>query len=580
MRFADPEILWGLAGIPLLALLLGMAISRRRRAVERLAGAALAVRMVTRVSTHRLVAKAVLLCLGVAFLVLSLARPQWGMSLDPVARRGVDIVLAFDVSASMLAEDVRPSRLARAVGDASRLLDLLDGDRVAVVAFAGSAATLCPLTLDYGAAQLFIDALRPEMLSDQGTSFPLALAEIASVYTDNERRFRAAVIFSDGEDHQGGLEDAAKEAAAAGIIIHTVGVGTPSGAPIPVRRADGSVLGYKEDRDGKVVTSRLQDSALAAIAEETGGSWVTATAGGAEISRVADAVASMEEREMQQKLLTRYEERFQIPMALGLLCLMIDAFIPDRRRRAVARGGAPSRPGAALLAVGMALALAASSSPLRAGSASSLVEEGNRRFEAGEYDEALRLYTEARIEQPDAPEIHLNIGNALFRKGEIEKAREAYRLAWNARDRSLAESARYNSGTAGLSAGQLEQAVEDFREALRMEPTDEEARRNLELALMRLQQQQQQQQQQQGGGKQDGSPQDGDQRGREDQQGEQGQQQEQGDQESPPEGSQGQGDRTGREEAERILDALKGEDRPRIDSGRQRRPERKPEKDW
>lgn len=285
---------------------------------------------------------------------------------------------------------------------------------------------------------------------------------------------------------------------------------------------------------------------------------------------------------MQQKLLTRYEERYQIPLALGLLCLLADALIPDRRRRHKETSRLPRA--AALLLV---LVAGVAGQPSLAASAPELVEEGNRKLEAGDVDEALRLYREAQAKRPDAPEIHLNIGNALYRKGELEKARESYRRAWSARDRSLAGSARYNSGTAGLTAGDLRGAVEDYKEALRLDPDDADARRNLELALRRLQQMQpppssQQQQQQQGSGEQ--------------QQREQGSPEEQpresqpqgGQEEQPPEeggdrleGESGSpGERREQEEARRILDALKGEDRPRVDSGRQRRPERTPEKDW
>ncbi|HXI02176.1 MAG TPA: VWA domain-containing protein, partial [Candidatus Saccharimonadales bacterium] len=318
MRFAEPMVLWALAGVPLLALVMAVSIVRRRRALELLAGRALLDRMVTQVSVHRRVLKACLACAGAAFLILALARPQWGMSPEPVSRRGVDVVLAVDVSSSMLAEDIRPSRLDKARSDATRLLDLLKGDRVAVVAFAGSAATLCPLTLDHGAARLFIDALSPDILGEPGTSFPTAMSEIASAYDQKERRFRTAVIFSDGEDQEGGLDRAISDAADAGIIIHTVGVGTTAGGPIPLRRPDGSVSGYKTDAAGKVVTTRLQEEALAKIAEATHGIYVAATPGGGEIDRIAKAIDSMEDREMQQKLLTRYEERFQIPLAFGL----------------------------------------------------------------------------------------------------------------------------------------------------------------------------------------------------------------------------------------------------------------------
>ncbi len=588
MRFAAPVALWGLAGVPFLAALFWWAISRRRRDLDLLAGRPLVERMVTQVSVQRRIVKALLACAAAVFLVAALARPQWGMGLDPVTRRGVDVVIAMDVSSSMLSEDLRPSRLEKARADAERLLDLLDGDRVAVVAFAGSAATLCPLTLDYGAAQLFIDALSPEILSDQGTDLPTALDEIFSVFDEKERRFRTAVIFSDGEDHQGGVEAAARKAAEAGVIIHTVGVGTAAGGPIPIRRPDGTVAGYKEDSEGRVVTSRLEEGSLSEIAAATGGVYVAATPGGGEIERVAEAVGAMEEREMKQKILARYEERFQIPLALGLLCLVADSLIPERRR--------PKRPGGAAglaRAAGILIALGlpfVAPGDAAAASARSLVEEGNRHYQEGRFDDALKLYTQAQVESPDAPEIQLNIGNVFYRRGEFDKAREAYRKAWQARDQALAESARYNSGTAGLSSGDLEGAVQDFRDALRLDPSDADARRNLELALLRLQQMEpppssQQQKPKPGEGEQKGKPQQSEgSEGEKEKDPKQGEgaskpreQEDPGQSQKPPDAA-GKGKES--EEARRILDALKGEDKPRVDPGRERRGETRRGKDW
>lgn len=585
MRFAEAVVLWALAGAPLLAFLMVHSIRRRRRALKALAEPALLGRIVTMVGAEWRLLKAVLACAAVVLLVIGLARPQWGMNLDPVVRRGVDLVIAFDVSESMMVEDLRPSRLAKAQREAGRLLEELGGDRVAVVAFAGSAARLCPLTLDHAAARLFIDALSPDLLSAAGTSMATGLEEVIAAYGEGERRFRAAVLFSDGEDHTGELEEVIARAAEEGIVIHTVGVGTPTGGPIPVRDQHGAVLGYKEDREDHVVTSRLEEPALAAIAEGTGGLYLPATPGGGEIERIAGAIGEMDQREMQQRLLTRFEERFQIPLALALALLVLEALLPDRRRRSGRRFPAGSAP-AGLLVLAMTLA------PAYAASAASLMEEGNRLFEEGRYDEALKLYTEAQIEAPDAPETHLSIGNVLFRKGEHAKAREAYRRALAARDRSLAGSAHYNSGTASFAEGDLPEAVSRFREALRIDPEDADARRNLELALLKLQQlQPPPTAQQQPQDRQDQQEQEEQQSSARQQAGEEEQEQQQtgaGQEDEERKGEDRQesspprtpAERKERREAERILDALKGEDRPRIDPRHQRRPERPPEKDW
>jgi len=213
MRFADPGLLWALLLVPLLGALLAWSVLSRRRSLLALAEARILDRMVATVSTERRLLKAGLAAAALALLILALARPEWGMTLEPVSRRGVDVVLAVDVSTSMLAEDLRPSRLAKAQSEAERLADLLPGDRIGIVAFAGSAATLCPLTLDHAAARIFIDAMEPGLLSDPGTSLGLAMKQIASTFSGKERRYKAAVLFSDGEDHMGEVEAAVSEAA-------------------------------------------------------------------------------------------------------------------------------------------------------------------------------------------------------------------------------------------------------------------------------------------------------------------------------------------------------------------------------
>jgi len=583
MRFADPGVLWALAGAPVLLAALVASILARRRALKALAEPRLLDRIVTQVGIERRVLKASLCCGAAALLILSLARPQWGMTLDPVARRGVDVVLAVDVSASMLAEDVRPSRLERARSEAGRLAGMLHGDRIAVVAFAGSAARLCPLTLDHAAARLFIDALDPGILGEAGTSLGLAVRECTSAFSGREKRFKAAVIFSDGEDHEGSIEPAAAEAADQGVVIHTVGVGTAAGGPIPLRDEKGAVVGYKEDREGRVVTSRLQEEGLAAVAEATGALYMPSTAAGGEIEKIAEAIGAMDKREMQQRLLTRFEERFQVPLAAALILLIVEALIPDRRK-------IKARAGAARIAAGLLLAVTAAPTPAAfAASAASLVEEGNRHLSEGRYDEALRLYTQAQIDQPDTPEIHLDIGNVFYRKGEFEKAREAYRRAFEARERSLAESARYNAGTASLAGGRLEEAVDHYREALKMNPGDADARRNLELALRRMsekpppakgsdtEKRQQQAEAPPAGGEGDRKeqPEPAPRPGAEKKQG--GEEDSAREEPGPPQRS---ADRKERQEAERILDALKGEDKPQVDARRRRRPERPPARDW
>lgn len=487
MRFGAPVYLWALFLAPVLALLLALLAWRRHRALDRFGDLALVKRLASSLSVERRLIKAVLLVIASVFLVLALARPQWGARMETVTRRGIDLVIAVDTSNSMLAEDVAPNRLAQARAAVLSLLDMLEGDRVGIVAFAGTAYLACPLTLDYGAAGMFVDVLDTDLLPVQGTAIAEAITVATKAFPEGERRYKVIILITDGEDHEGDVEGAANAAADQGIVIHTVGIGSTSGTPIPLRNARGDVTGYKEDQERRKVTSRLNESALESIAVATRGKYHRASAEGIELRRIYEEIAAMDRRTLSSRMMSAFEERYVIPLGAALVLLALEAALGDRRR--VAR--AAKRTAAGLLVGFAALGLAA---PARAADVASRNNEGNTKYEQKKYDEALRLYTDAQAIKPSAPELHYNIGNVLFRKGELDKAVEEYLRAQAGADPRLRQAATYNRGNALLQQGKAQDAVNAYVQALRLDPADKDAKRNLELALKLLQQQQQQQQ--------------------------------------------------------------------------------------
>ncbi len=333
MRFASPVVLWMLLAVPALAAWLVLILRGRRMAMARFTEARLLERLVDSVSAERLAVKAILLVLSSLFIVLAAARPQWGSTLEQVSHRGVDVLIGIDISESMLAEDLRPNRLQKSREEAGRFLERLDGDRVGLLAFAGSAGVLCPLTVDYNAVRIFLDTLRPDMISYPGTSLAVAIEAGAGAFSTEESKFKVMVLFTDGEDQVSAaeVEAAARAAAQQGIIIHTIGTGSPGGEPIPVRDENGEIIEYKKDTGGRVVTTRLDEAILAGVSEITGGQYFPATAAEAELDRIAEAIEAMDKKEMQGKLMTQYEERYQVPLAAGLAFLIADALIVARR---------------------------------------------------------------------------------------------------------------------------------------------------------------------------------------------------------------------------------------------------------
>jgi Ca-activated chloride channel homolog len=332
MQFAKPEYLYLFWGVAALAGLLAWSLWRRRKRLERLIEPTLLPMLTEDFSRTRAILRAFLLVAFFAFGVLALSRPQWGMRAETVRRKGVDVIIALDTSYSMNAEDVAPSRLARARSEVRSLIARLRGDRVGLVSFAGGALVLCPLTLDYGAATLFLDVANTENVPEPGTSLASAIVTSDSAFVAREKKFKVLVIVTDGEDLGGQLDAAIAKAKEAGIVIYTIGVGTPEGRPIPVRDAKGDVVEYRRDPGGQVVISSLDERSLARIATETGGRYFRATTSEGELDEVYAEISGLDKKEFESKLVQNFEDRFQYPLAAALMCLLATIWITERRK--------------------------------------------------------------------------------------------------------------------------------------------------------------------------------------------------------------------------------------------------------
>jgi len=334
MRFAEPVILWALLAVPLLALLYLHAGLRRRRALSLFAGGEPHLaRFRGEVSTNRRAAKAIALLVAVTAGIVAAARPQWGQGTETITRKGIDLAIVLDTSKSMAAADVAPSRLARGVRAASSLLSRLEGDRIALVTFAGKSAVSCPLTLDHEAVRLFLDAVDVEAVSVPGTALAAAIeAGVRALGPPSaegtEAKGRALIVISDGEDHEGGVDGAILAAKRAGVVVYGIGCGTDQGAPIP----QGESGAYKKDAEGKLVTTRLDERPLRKLAGETGGKYYRATGAEGEVEEIAKALEAMDASGSKTVLKTRWVERFQIPLALALFALILESLISDRRK--------------------------------------------------------------------------------------------------------------------------------------------------------------------------------------------------------------------------------------------------------
>ncbi len=337
MDWLNPAFLWALLLAPIAAGLYLWAAWQRREALRRFGAAPLVARLADSVSPRRRRYKATLVVTACALLGLALAGPRFGTKLREVKRQGVDLVIALDVSLSMQAEDVLPSRLARAKFELNTLTRDLRGDRVGLILFAGDAFVQCPMTLDYSAIRLFLDVADPSMIPTPGTDFAAAVrtaVEMLDASTDENDptsadRSRALLIVSDGEDFSPDLEEALRLARQAGIILFTAGVGETQGVPIPLYQ-NGRHVGYKEDRDGQVVSTRLGEEVLRDLARDGGYYRISRTT--SSLSELKDALARLQQTEFDAQIFEEYAEKFQWPLAFGLVLLFLDLMVSDRRR--------------------------------------------------------------------------------------------------------------------------------------------------------------------------------------------------------------------------------------------------------
>ncbi|MBI2945394.1 MAG: VWA domain-containing protein [Candidatus Wallbacteria bacterium] len=319
--------------LPMLALFFIASFRAKRQALDRFGSHDLMLRLTSSASLTRQYIKMALMLSGMFWLVVAMARPQFGTVVESIRREGSDLVIALDVSKSMLAQDMKPNRLVKAKSEIQSLLARLHGNRVGLVVFAGSAFLQCPLTTDYRAMEVFLDAVDTDSVSRHGTDLGEAIRTALKAFEDRSGNFRAIALITDGEDNEGKGAEAAKEAATAGVRIFTIGVGSTAGEPVPVGGQTGEG-GYKKSKAGEIVLSRLDAAGLAEIARVTHGVFHQATREELELETVYREIESLEKHELYSKEMARYQDQFQVFLALGLLLLAAEWFLTDRRSTA------------------------------------------------------------------------------------------------------------------------------------------------------------------------------------------------------------------------------------------------------
>ena len=602
MRFGAPHMLWALLALPAFYLLILWDERRRRARLARFADETVWKSIVPEADWGARPRKARVWLFALVFACLALARPQWGSHEEVVHVTGLDILTVLDVSNSMDAEDVIPSRLQKAKHEIRTLADRVSGDRMGLVAFAASAFLACPLTTDLDYMLETAQVLTPKSVSSQGTDIGVALdtarraldrgAEEADPPdatapgdanpASGNQPTRVVLLISDGEDQEDGALDAARKLNEAGIRLFVVGVGTQKGAPIPLRDDAGVKIGFKHDRRGEVVVSHFQPDALVALAGAGGGRYWNATNDEGEVDDLVHELGGMSRGEYAERRYLVYEERFQWPLALAVLLLFIELSMPVRRvRREALKREAPISGGVPVsAAVALALLLLGSSeAQAKQPAVNAYLEnqKGVKAYTDGNMDEAKRDFGEAQAIDPSLPELDFNHGVIQLQEGDMDGAIEAFGRALQ--DPKLAGRAEYNRAIALGKKGDYRGAIRAYLGAInqakndRDESLEADSRKNIEL----LMQQRQEQKSQGGKGKQDqNQKQSQNQNQQQQQQSDQNQQQQ--DQQQPQNQAQQQNQpkhyqdaasrekqfksqKLSREDADRVMSALTSRDR-------------------
>ena len=514
-RFANIELLWLLVSIPVLIAAFVAYTMYKRRQLLKFGDPELVAALMPNASRIRPALKFSILLIALTMLIFALARPQLGIKETEETQQGIEAMVALDISNSMLAEDVAPNRIDRAKQMVSKLVDNMLDDRVGLVIFAGDAFTQLPITGDFGAAKMFLNAISPDLIRAQGTAIGAAIDLcVAGFDTELSDAGRAIIIITDGENHEDDAIAAAKRAQEAGIRVIVVGIGKPEGTTIPVPGTGA----FMKDREGNLVVSKLNEEMCEQIAQAGQGVYVHCDNTNTALKAIQKELEDLKRAEFKGMTYKDYNEQFASFAIVALILLLIDFFIFNRKNKMITKLDIFGEKSLCIL---MLLAFSTSAFAQKE---NHYIRSGNSYYRDANYEDAAMEYRKALEINPDCYPAQLNLGNALYQQvdtsrhyqasdsmqlkqhamdsAKYESAARAYRQAARLMDSNHGNDpiryakAKYNEGNCYKQLDRKEEAIDAYKEALRKNPKDEEARRNLAMLLQKSAQQQSQPQSQ------------------------------------------------------------------------------------
>ena len=560
-RFEDPIYLYLLLLIPLLAIVRFVAYRNQKKRLRKFGEPQLLKALMPDVSRWRPGVKFWLLQAALALLIVMLARPQLGTKISHEKRSGIETIICIDISNSMLAEDVAPSRLDRAKMMVENLVDHFSDDKIGLIVFAGDAFVQLPITSDYVSAKMFLSSIDPSMMGTQGTDIARAVDMATHSFTQEMGIGKAIIVITDGEDHEGGAVEAAEAAKKADMRVYMLGIGSKQGAPIPIPHTGD----YMTDNTGQTVMSALNEDMCKQIASAGGGAYIHVENNSNAQDLLDQELEKLAKKETKATVYSDYDEQFQAFGILALLLLIIEVCLLESKNpllKNISLFGSRRKSVATLLLLLVAIGAGAQTDR-------QYVRQGNKQFRAGNYADAEVSYRKALEKNNRNTQASYNLGNALLMQNKDSAAVAEFERAAKGEPNSLRKSKAYhNMGVVCQRHQMFGEAIEAYKQSLRLNPHDDETRYNLELCKRQQKQQQQNQQQKQDQQKQD--------------QQKQNQQQKQ-QQEKQKQEQQKQEPKMSKENAEQLLNAAMQQEKQtqdRMKKAQQRPQKRSIEKNW
>ena len=472
-RFEEPTYLYLLAALPLIAILRWVLERKQLKRLKLFGDPTLLRHLMPDVSKMRPVVKFWMLLAAMALIIVMMARPQMGTRISHEKRTGIESIIAMDISNSMLAEDVTPSRLDRTKMMVENLVDNFTDDKIGLIVFAGDAFVQLPITSDYVSAKMFLSEIEPSLIATQGTDIATAINMAANSFTQQQGVGKAIIVITDGEDHEGGALEAAKAAKKKGMRVYVLGVGSDKGAPIPLGNGD-----YMKDRTGNTVMTKLNEEMCRQIAEAGGGAYIHVDNNTNAQRQLDSELAKLSKKEMQSTIYSDYDEQFQAFGIIAIILLILEICILESKNPIARRlniFGRKQRTTTLIVALLVASASFAQNDR-------KYITQGNKLFRSGQFDKAEVAYRKAIEKNPRNPQAHYNLGNSLMAQKKDSAAVQSFQKSTELETSKIRKAMAYhNMGVVCQQHKMYGEAIEAYKNSLRLNPKDDATRYNLEL---------------------------------------------------------------------------------------------------